>query len=173
MVLGERRQRFVETKIGGAVSADRGVRIALSGVQVAQVVRRISDRASFTGLLPEAIDGDGLRRVVLPLLDSHEYSCSTCRSLLVLTTFLADGSEAELTDVASEPGLSPNTTHRYIAKWMATGVHGESSSRAHGDTTARPLTPPAKSTLRQPRAALMAADRMRGYQRSCWRVGCR
>jgi hypothetical protein len=108
--------------MGAIMSADRGVRIALSGVQVEQVVRQISGHAGVTRLLPEVPDLDELQHALQPLLTDTQYSRSACRALLVLAAFPADGSEVELTEVARALEISPSTTHRYIATWMAIGL---------------------------------------------------
>jgi hypothetical protein len=104
------------------VSAGRGVRIALSGAQVEQMVRNLSGRGSVAGALGEVSDLDSVRRALLPLIRDNRYSRSVCRSLLVLAACPADGGWVELTDVARELAISPSTTHRYISTWMAMGI---------------------------------------------------
>jgi DNA-binding IclR family transcriptional regulator len=41
---------------------------------------------------------------------------------LVINALPLDGSEREVTDVATELGLSASTTHRYLHTWMAVGL---------------------------------------------------
>jgi IclR-like helix-turn-helix domain-containing protein len=100
----------------------RGVLIALTDVQVAQVLRETSGGASPVRLLAEVSDVDALRRVVRPLLEDEAFSRSTLRALLVLAAFPADGSERALTDVARQLGFFAGTTHRYVGTWMAVGL---------------------------------------------------
>ncbi len=105
------------------VNAGRRVRVALSGLQVEQVMEQLSGRVSVMGVLGGGVpDLDGVRRALEPLLEDNRYSRSACRALLVLAAFPVDGSELELTDVARELGISQSTIHRYIATWMAIGL---------------------------------------------------
>jgi hypothetical protein len=101
------------------VSGEREVTIRLTDRQVRQVVREASDRTSLASVLPEVGGLAALRSVVRSLKDDTTCSRSTLRALLVLAAFPADGSERELSDVATRLGLSPSTTHRYIGTWMA------------------------------------------------------
>jgi IclR-like helix-turn-helix domain-containing protein len=108
--------------VGVPVRVDRGVRVALSGVQVEQLVCQLSGHGSVAGVLGEVSDLDGARRALLPLIEDNQYSRSVCRALLVLAACPADGGWAELTDVARELGFSPSTTHRYMHTWVAIGL---------------------------------------------------
>jgi hypothetical protein len=107
---------------GVAMSRDRDVLIALTDVQVEQVLREGCDRLQPAGLMPELSELDTLRGVVLPLLADRTYSRVILRAVLALAAFPADGTERELTDVARQLGFSPATTHRYLGTWMAVGL---------------------------------------------------
>jgi DNA-binding MarR family transcriptional regulator len=98
------------------------VSITLSSAQVAQVVRAATRGEGLSGLLTALNDPQNLRASVLASLDSNRYSRSALRSLLVLTAFPLDGAERELTDVAKQLGMSPSTTHRYVATWVEVGM---------------------------------------------------
>jgi hypothetical protein len=105
---------------GGAVSGGRGVVIALTDGQLAQVLREAPPQLA--SLLPEVSQLDARSSVVLALLEDERFSRTTLRALLVLSALPADGSERELTHLARELGISPSTTHRYIHTWMALGL---------------------------------------------------
>ena len=107
---------------GFVVSGDRGVLIALTDGQVAQVLREVSGRPHQASLLAEVSQLDGVSSVVLPLLEDPAYSRSVLRALLVINALPLDGNERELTDVARELGVSGSTTHRYLHTLMAVGL---------------------------------------------------
>jgi hypothetical protein len=108
--------------VGVVVSGDRGVLIALTDGQVAQVLREASGQADPATLLPEVSQLDVVSRVVLPLLEDPAYSRTVLRALLVINALPLDGNDRELTDVARELGLSASTTHRYVHTLMAVGL---------------------------------------------------
>ncbi len=105
---------------GGAVSADRRVLIALTDEQVAHVAQQASPRPA--ELLPELSSGEGLREVVLPLLEKVWCSRSVLRALLVLDALPLDGSGRGILDIARTLDISPSTTHRYMNTWMSLGL---------------------------------------------------
>ncbi len=102
-----------------AVSGDGEVLIALTGGQVAEVVREASGLQDPASRLPELSELDIVSAVVLPLLTDESYSRSVLRALLVLNALPPDGSARDLTDIARDVDLSPSTTHRYLHTWMA------------------------------------------------------
>jgi hypothetical protein len=104
------------------VSSDRGVSIALTDAQVEQVLREASGRSHHGSLLPEIGEVDVLSSAALALLQDESCSRSALRALLVLNALPPDGSWRELTAIASELGLSPSTTHRYMHTWLALGL---------------------------------------------------
>jgi hypothetical protein len=120
-----RERRWVQglrSWVGGVVSGDRGVLIALTDGQVAQVLREASGQADPTSLLPEVSQIDVVASVVAPLLEDPVYSRSALRALLVINALPLDGNDRELTDVARELDLSGSTTHRYMHTLIAVGL---------------------------------------------------
>jgi DNA-binding MarR family transcriptional regulator len=63
-----------------------------------------------------------LRLTVAPHMRNPTLSNGTLRALLVLAALPADGSERALADIARDVDLSPSTSHRYLATWVAAGV---------------------------------------------------
>jgi hypothetical protein len=105
------------------MSAARQVTIALTDAQVARVVREASGPSGLAPAFSSALgDPATLAKSVLPFLADQGYSRSVLRALLVLAAFPADGSERELSAVASELSLSGSTTHRYLRTWTAVGL---------------------------------------------------
>ncbi len=97
------------------------IAVTLSGVQVREVVQRATALAALGEALMN-VEARALSSVLVPLLDDRSCSRSLLRGLIVLAGFPLDGAERELTSVASEVGLSPATTHRYLYTWTAAGV---------------------------------------------------
>jgi DNA-binding MarR family transcriptional regulator len=108
--------------VGVVVSGDRGVLIALTDGQVAQVLREASGQADPASLLSEVSQIDVVASVVAPLLEDPSYSRSVLRALLVINALPLDGNDRGLTDVARELGLSASTTHRYMHTLIAVGL---------------------------------------------------
>ena len=104
------------------MSGDCGVLIALTDAQVEQVLRDASGRPHPGSLLPEIGEVDVLSGAVLALLQDESCSRSALRALLVLNALPPDGSWRELTAIATELGISPSTTHRYLHTWLALGL---------------------------------------------------
>jgi hypothetical protein len=100
---------------------DRGVLIALTEDQVAEVVRDVAGEGLVRSLAAIS-DFEELRRVAVPLLADRACSRETLRSLLVLVAFPTDGSDVDLISVASLVGLVPSTTHRYVRTWRSVGL---------------------------------------------------
>jgi hypothetical protein len=105
------------------MSEGRQVTVSLTEAQVARVVREASGSAGLAPAFSSALsDPRTLAESVLPFLADQGYSRSVLRALLVLAAFPADGSERELSAVASQLSLSPSTTHRYLRTWTAVGL---------------------------------------------------
>ena len=103
------------------MKTDRGLMIALTEDQVAEVVRDVAGEGlvrSLAGLN----DFEELQRVAVPLFADESASKETVRALLVLVAFPADGSGVELASVAARVGLSPGATHRYAYSLRAVGL---------------------------------------------------
>jgi hypothetical protein len=101
---------------------DEDISIPLTKGQVARVIHRA---AGGQGLLTlqVALNDPQFRVSLHPLMeDLKECSRTVLRALLVLTSFPADGSKREVTDVAKRLDLSMSVTHRYAATWVAVGV---------------------------------------------------
>jgi hypothetical protein len=103
------------------VRDDRGVLVALTDEQVAEVIQDVAGEGLVRSLAGVS-DFEELRRVAGPLLADRKCSRETVRSLLVLVAFPADGSDVELSSVAARVGLSPSTMHRYVYTWRALGL---------------------------------------------------
>jgi hypothetical protein len=103
------------------VRGDRGVLIALTGDQVAEVVRDAAGEGLVRSLAGIS-EFEELWRVAGPLLADPRGSTETVRALLILVAFPADGSDVELSSVAARVGLSPSTMHRYVHTWRAVGL---------------------------------------------------
>jgi IclR helix-turn-helix domain len=111
------------TQLGTPVAAMREVTVTLSVQQVKTVVHQVTAFSALAQLSASALeDPKALRSLLTPLLENNSYSQSVLRALIVLASFPVDGSERELTAVASEVGLSPGTTHRYLSTWTAAGL---------------------------------------------------
>jgi IclR helix-turn-helix domain len=109
----------------GWVVAKRKLVIALTDVQVTQVMREASGGptlAGLTGLLAAAGDLDKLRSATIQMVGDPRLSHSALRAILVLAAFPADGSERGLTEVGEALSLPPSTMHRYVRTWVALGL---------------------------------------------------
>jgi len=104
------------------VRAARGVMVALSEEQVAEVVRDAAGAGGLARLLAGLDDFERLRDVAVPLLGDPRCSRAALHALLVLVAFPCDGSDLELTAAAGLVGLSPGTTHRYVYALRAVGL---------------------------------------------------
>jgi hypothetical protein len=109
------------------VSTDADVTVRLTATQVAQVVRQASNTPGLVTLLAGVSDLRALRQAIQPLLKDPKCSHSTFRALLVLVAFPPDGSERELSDIASALDMTPSTAHRYVRTWMALGLLQQNS----------------------------------------------
>ncbi len=103
-------------------AASRDIAITLTDAQVARVVLEASGGNQIAGSLSGLRSVEELRQTMMPMLNDQSYSHSTFRAAMVLAAFPADGSEAELQDVAATIGLSPSTAHRYTRTWMVLGL---------------------------------------------------
>ena len=101
---------------------EQGLTVTLTRGQVTDVLSRVTGVLGVANLLSAVSADEATQELLLGLMDTEGYSRSTLRALLVLTAFPADGSARELTDVARQLRLSPSTTHRYVATWLATGL---------------------------------------------------
>jgi hypothetical protein len=84
--------------------------------------------------LQVALNDPQFRTSLHPLMEElKECSRTVLRALLVLTSFPADGSKREATDVAKRLDLSVSVTHRYAATWLAVGLlERDPDSRQYG-----------------------------------------
>lgn len=55
-------------------------------------------------------------------LDTHSYSASLLRALMVLAALPAAGDPARLTDIAALTGLPSGTSYRYLKTWTLVGL---------------------------------------------------
>jgi hypothetical protein len=108
--------------VSSRASSREPVCIELSAAQVDQVVRTAAEEGSMSVLLA----GLGSVRAVLDaapkLLEDSRLSRSLLAGLLMLASFPADGSYLRVADAARMLGMSPSTTHRYLATLLAVGL---------------------------------------------------
>jgi IclR-like helix-turn-helix domain-containing protein len=100
----------------------KGVTIRLTAEQIYEIQDRVAVTGEALGLLSGISDPERFAASVATALGQPGYSHSTLRALLVLSAFPTDGTPRALTDVASEVGLSPATTHRYLRTWLVVGA---------------------------------------------------
>jgi DNA-binding MarR family transcriptional regulator len=100
---------------------DGAITIQLTKAQVDHVVRRGSDGNAVSNILHGLADG-GLASSYPALSESPRLSRSLLLGLLVLAAFPTDGEALAVSDVADRLGLSPSTTHRYMATLLAVGL---------------------------------------------------
>jgi hypothetical protein len=67
---------------------------------------------------PSPADGGGY----LPVNEDARLSRSLLRGLSILTCFGADNSERGIIEMASQLGMSPSTTHRYVSTLVELGL---------------------------------------------------
>lgn len=67
---------------------------------------------------PSRSDGGGY----LPINEDTRLSRSLLRGLSILTCFGADNSERGIIEMASQLGMSPSTTHRYVSTLVELGL---------------------------------------------------
>jgi DNA-binding MarR family transcriptional regulator len=101
---------------------DSGISIELTRTQVDHVVRGASEEAGVSGLLRGLNDRDALASRYRVLSESPRLSRSLLLGLRVLTRFPADGDSLAVSDVATQLGMSPSTTHRYMTTLLAVGL---------------------------------------------------
>lgn len=99
-----------------------GISIELTRAQVGQVVRGAHGEAGISGLLRRLNERGTPVAEYLELSDSPRLSRSLLLGLLVLASFPGDGESLALSDVAERLGMSPSTTHRYIATLLRVGL---------------------------------------------------
>jgi hypothetical protein len=98
------------------------VRIELSATQIDQVVRSAADGGSITVLLAGLGDVRSVLETAPKLLENSRLSRSLLAGLLMLASFPADGSYLRVAEAAKMLGMSPSTTHRYLATLLAVGL---------------------------------------------------
>jgi hypothetical protein len=98
------------------------VTITLTAEQISEIQDRVAVAGEALRMLPGMSDPERFAASVAAALNEPGCSHSTLRALLVLSVFPTDGTPRALTDVASEIGLSPATTHRYLQTWLVVGV---------------------------------------------------
>jgi len=117
---------------GEPPDVDQALTLTLTQEQVTDLLSRATRELGAAKLLSTMDADEATRELLRGLMADDCYSRSTLRALLVLAAFPADGSARELTHIARQLGLSPSTTHRYIATWLATGLlTQESRSRKY------------------------------------------
>jgi AraC-like DNA-binding protein len=124
----------------------RSVAITLTSDQVATVLRDGSGSAAVLEALLGRLDTSHLREALHVAMKNpnHSHSASVIRALLVLSVF-RDDVELGLGAVAKKLGLSPSTTHRYLATWVGVGLlHHHPQTRKYKRMPAYP--PRATST---------------------------
>jgi len=86
------------------------------------VVQGASREDGIAGLLQGLPQNGSLASRYEALSDSPRLSRSLLLGLLVFASFPSDGSGLAVTDVASQLGMSPSTTHRYMTTLLAVGL---------------------------------------------------
>lgn len=98
------------------------ITIELTRPQIDRVVREAGQESGVSGLLRGLAEDGNLASRYEALAESPRLSRSLLLGLLVLATFPADGNSLAVTDVASQLGMSPSTTHRYMTTLLAVGL---------------------------------------------------
>lgn len=102
--------------------ASRPVLVELSPAQVDRVVRDATDAGSISVLLAGLSDASRRLEAKQRLIGDGRLSRSLIQGLLLLASFPHDESYLANADIASELGMSPSTTHRYVSTLMAVGL---------------------------------------------------
>jgi DNA-binding MarR family transcriptional regulator len=98
------------------------ITIELTRPQIDRVVREAGQENGVSGLLRGLAEDGAMASRYEALADSPRLSRSLLLGLLVLATFPGDGTSLAVTDVASQLGMSPSTTHRYMTTLLAVGL---------------------------------------------------
>jgi len=111
------------------------ISIVLSPAQVDQVVRAAAqgNTPGFSSLISSRLalgqtttDGgpseDGPGGGYLPVSDDARLSRSLLRGLSILTCFGSENRERGILEMASQLGMSPSTTHRYVSTLVELGL---------------------------------------------------
>ncbi len=101
---------------------ETGLTITLTKAQTKRIAREFAGGNG--GLAPLVHLGalEWFATAVSSSLENRRLSHSTLRALLVLLALPADGTPRSLKQVANAVGLTPSTTHRYLATWLAVGL---------------------------------------------------
>jgi AraC-like DNA-binding protein len=112
------------TKLLGAkqMSSNSSITIELTRPQIDRVVRQAGHGNGVSNLLRGLAQDGTLASRYEALSESPRLSRSLLLGLLVLATFPGDGESLAVTDVASQLGMSPSTTHRYMTTLLAVGL---------------------------------------------------
>jgi hypothetical protein len=103
-------------------SSREPVCIELSRAQVDQVVRTAADGGSMSVLLVGLGDVRAVLAAAPTLLENSRLSRSLLAGLLLLASFPTDGSYLRVTEAGQMLGMSPSTTHRYLATLLSVGL---------------------------------------------------
>jgi DNA-binding MarR family transcriptional regulator len=98
------------------------ITIELTRPQVERVVRESSNGSGVSSLLRGLAGSDTLTARYEALAESPRLSRSLLLGLLVLASFPDDGASLAVSDVATQLGMSPSTTHRYMITLLAVGL---------------------------------------------------
>jgi predicted transcriptional regulator len=98
------------------------VSITLTNAQVSHVVRDASRDKSVWSAFAGILDRSALAATYRNLSTSPRHSRSLLLGLLIFVTLPADGKTIGIAEIASELGMSPSTTHRYVATLLAAGL---------------------------------------------------
>ena len=104
-----------------------GISIELTRAQIERVAREAAREQDISGLLRGLGENGSLAARYQALSDSPRLSRSLLLGLLVFACFPSDGSGLAVTDVAARLGMSPSTTHRYMATLLAVGLLDQDS----------------------------------------------
>ncbi len=85
-------------------------------------MRAAVDGGSITVLLAGLGDVRAVLDTAPKLLENSRLSRSLLAGLLMLASFPADGSYLRVAEAAKMLGMSPSTTHRYLATLLAVGL---------------------------------------------------
>jgi len=99
--------------------------ITLSSAQISHVVRKATGGGGLRALFGERMDelqSAALKALKDPENNNRQVSRSTLHALHILGGFAPAGTEKRVTEVASELGISPSTTHRYATTLLQVGL---------------------------------------------------
>jgi hypothetical protein len=106
-----------------------GISIALTATQVREVLHGITGEEGVQEWLLGSLSSEQLRSDAAAIgradLPEHQLSQSFLRGLATLRALLPVGTEKGVNQIADELGMTPSTTHRYVATLKYAGLLGQ------------------------------------------------